>query len=83
MEKLKNKGIQPKKQILDNEAPQLYKEKIEEYGLKWELVPPTNHQRLVAEQAIQTAKGHVIANLLGCDESYPAREWHWYFHRWK
>jgi hypothetical protein len=28
MDKLKNKGIQPKKQILDNEAPQLYKEKL-------------------------------------------------------
>ncbi|KAL7501977.1 hypothetical protein ACHAXN_000105, partial [Cyclotella atomus] len=76
MDKLKSKGIIPKKQILDNEAPQLYKEKIEEYGLKWELVPPTNHRRLIAERAIQTAKGHVIANLMGCDETYPAREWH-------
>jgi hypothetical protein len=23
-----------------------------------------------------TAKGHIIANFLGCDESFPSREWH-------
>jgi len=76
MDNLKRNGITPKKQILDNEAPEEYKKSIEEYGLSWELVPPTNHRRLIAERAIQTAKGHVIANLLGCDDSFPAREWH-------
>jgi hypothetical protein len=76
MDKLKHNGITPKKQILDNEAPEAYKKTIKEYGLSWELVPPTNQRRLIAERAIQTAKSHVIANLIGCDESYPAREWH-------
>ncbi len=76
MDNLKRNSITPKKQILDNEAPEEYKKTIEEYGLSWELVPPTNHRRLIAERAIQTAKGHVIANLLGCDDSFPAREWH-------
>jgi hypothetical protein len=51
MDRRKSEGIQPKKQILDNEAPQLYKEKIEEYGLEWELVPPTNDQRLILSVA--------------------------------
>jgi hypothetical protein len=30
----------------------------------------------VAEKAIQTAKGHIIANIMGCDETFPMREWH-------
>lgn len=51
MDKRKSEGIQPKKQILDNEAPQLYKEKIEEYGLEWESVPPTHDQRLILSVA--------------------------------
>lgn len=73
---MKRQVIHPKEHILDNEAPQEYLETIKAEGLDWELVPPTNHRRLIAERAIQTAKGHVIANVLGCDESYPVREWH-------
>jgi hypothetical protein len=60
MHRLKSAGIQPKKQILDNEAPQAYLDAIEAQGLDW----------------VQTAKGHIIANFLGCDESFPSREWH-------
>jgi hypothetical protein len=35
MERLKSTGIQPKKQILDNETPQAYLDAIEEQGLEW------------------------------------------------
>ena len=77
MERLAKQGIKPKKQILDNEAPQAYLDAIdEEYNMEWELVPPHNHRRLIAEQAIQTAKAHLIANILGCDPTFPMREWH-------
>jgi hypothetical protein len=76
MARLKSAGLQPKKQILDNEAPRAYLDAIEAQGLDWELVPPNNHRRCIAERGIQTAKGHIIANLLGCDESFPAQEWH-------
>jgi hypothetical protein len=76
MTRLKSAGIQLKKQILDNEAPKAYLEAIEAQGLDWELVPPTNHQRCIAERGIQTAKGHIIANLLRCDKAFPARQWH-------
>jgi hypothetical protein len=62
--------------MLDNEAPKAYSEAIESYGIEWELVPPHNHRRNVAEKGIQTAKGHIIANLLGCDDTFPLREWH-------
>ncbi|KAL7505598.1 hypothetical protein ACHAXN_004225 [Cyclotella atomus] len=57
MLRLKTKGIQPKKQMLDNEAPRAYLDTIEEQGLERELVPPHNHRRNVAERAIQTARG--------------------------
>jgi hypothetical protein len=62
--------------MLDNEAPRAFLDVIEENGLEWELVPPHNHRRNVAERAIQTAKGHIIANVLGCDPTFPLKEWH-------
>ncbi|KAL7502280.1 hypothetical protein ACHAXN_001635, partial [Cyclotella atomus] len=68
MTRLKSARLQPKKQILDNEAPRAYLDAIEAQGLE--------HRRCIAEQGIQTAKGHIIANLLGCDDSFPAQEWH-------
>jgi hypothetical protein len=61
---------------LNNEAPRAYLDTIEEQGLEWELVPPHNHRRNVAEQAIQIAKGHIIANIMGCDPTFPLKEWH-------
>jgi hypothetical protein len=75
MTRLKSAGIQLKKQI-DNKASKAYLEATEAQGLDWELVLPTNHRRCIAERGIQTAKGHIIANLLGCDEAFPARQWH-------
>eukprot|EP00956_Cyclotella_meneghiniana_P010727 scaffold15031_cov47-Cyclotella_meneghiniana.AAC.1 len=75
MDRLRQQGIQPKHQILDNEAPEDYIKAIEERGLTWEKVPPHNHRRNIAEKGIQTAKGHIIANITGCDEHFPMREW--------
>jgi hypothetical protein len=76
MLRLKTKGIQPKKQMLDNEAPRDYLDTIKEQGLEWELIPPHNHRRNVAKRAIQTAKGHIIVNVMGCDPTFPLKEWH-------
>jgi hypothetical protein len=76
MNRLLSQGIKPTKQMLDNEISKEYREAIEERGIAVELVPPDNHRRNLAERAIQTAKGHIIANIIGCDESFPIREWH-------
>jgi hypothetical protein len=54
--------------MLDNEISKEYREAIEERGIAVELVPPDNHRRNLAERAIQTAKGHIIANIIGCDQ---------------
>eukprot|EP00804_Cyclotella_cryptica_P006948 CCRYP_007089-RA/>CCRYP_007089-RA protein AED:0.34 eAED:0.34 QI:0/-1/0/1/-1/1/1/0/255 len=76
MDKLASAGITPAKQILDNEAPKEYLKAIKKQQVTWELVPLHNHQCNLAEKVIQTSKGHIIANILGCDDSYPTREWH-------
>jgi hypothetical protein len=76
MTRLKDRGLKPKKQMLNNDAAQQFLETIESHDIEWELVPPHNHRRNVAERAIQTAKGHIIANMLGCDPTFPLREWH-------
>ena len=66
----------PKRQMLNNEARRAYLDAIEERKIEWELVSPHNHRRNIAEKAIQSAKGHIIANIIGCDEHFPMREWH-------
>ena len=40
-----------------------------------QIVPPDNHQALLAERAIQTFKSHFIASLCGTDSSFPIQAW--------
>jgi hypothetical protein len=44
IERLRKKHIIPRKQMLDNEAPQEFLKVIEDYNIEWELVPPYNHR---------------------------------------
>jgi hypothetical protein len=44
IERLRKQGIEPKRQILDNEASQEYLDAIESHKIEWGLVPPYNHQ---------------------------------------
>ena len=41
----------------------------------YELVPRDDHQRNIAERAIQTAKSPVISVLCGCDLHFPVHLW--------
>ena len=66
MDRLKACGIHPKHQILDNEASADYKAAIKSNGLTYELVPPHDHRRNLAEKAIQTFKAHFIAYCAEC-----------------
>jgi hypothetical protein len=74
--RLGRKGIKPKKQMLDNEASKEYLQTIESHGIEWELAPPGNHRRNLAERMIQTGKNHIVSNIAGCDPTFPLREWH-------
>ena len=68
-------GITPERQVLDNEASAAYKEAITDSGMTYQLVPPDDHRRNVAEKAIQTWKDHFIAALSGTADDFPLHLW--------
>ena len=64
-----------KKHILDNEISKAFKERIIENNMTYELVPPSNHRRNIAERAIQTFKSHFISILNGVSDKFPMTLW--------
>ncbi len=68
-------GLIPKDQILNNQASVEYKAAIETSGMTYELVPPKEHQRNMAEKAIQTFKDHFVGVLSSCAPSMPIHLW--------
>ena len=72
---MRTDGLKIKKQVLDNEASEEYKNAIKEKGIEYELVPPGQHRRNIAERAIQTFKSHFIAILCGVDDAFPLHLW--------
>ena len=75
VDRLHEKNINPTLHILDNECSAEYKEVIERNGMKFQLVPPNDHRRNVAEKAIQTFKDHFVAVLCGADDTFPLQLW--------
>jgi hypothetical protein len=67
--------ISPNWHVLDNKAPEDFKQAIRENGCTVELVPPDMHRQNVAERAIQTWKGHYISILSGVSDDFPIQEW--------
>ena len=66
-------GLNPKHQILDNEASAKYKAAITNSCMTYQLVPPNNHRRNIAEKAIQLWKYHFIVVLSGMASTFPLR----------
>ena len=75
IERLHKCKIFPKKQVLNNEISQAYKDAIAEYEIKYELVPPHDHRHNIAEKAIQTFKNHFVLILCGTDKDFPLYLW--------
>ena len=73
--RMKACGIVPKRQVLDNEASAAYKLAIRESGMDYQLVPPDDHRRNIAEKAIQTWKDHFVAALSGTADNFPLHLW--------
>ena len=73
--RLNKSGIQPKMHILDNECSELLKTAITNNDMDYQLVPPHNHRRNLAERAIQTFKAHFISILCGVDDKFPVSLW--------
>lgn len=74
--RLKAKGHEVDLQILDNEDSAAYKKLItEEWGAKFQLVPPNMHRRNAAERAIRTFKAHFLAILAIVAPDFPRYLW--------
>ena len=69
--RLKLAGFEPKMHLLDNECSQEYKDAITKNGMTYQLVPPHDHRRNVAEKAIQTFKDCFVALLCGTGAKVP------------
>ena len=73
--RLKSTGITPKHHILDNECSADFMQTIRDNNMTYQLVPPHNHRRNMAEKAIQTFKAHFISILCGADKDFPLHLW--------
>ncbi len=72
---LKSAGIEPKLHLLDNKCLQEHNDKISGNRIKYQLVPPNDHRRNIAEKAIQTSKDHFVAVLCGTDKKSHMQLW--------
>ncbi len=70
-----NAGVTPKMHILDNECSEEFKEQIRKNNMTFQLVPPHDHHKNIAEKAIQTFKAHFISILCGTDKDFPLHLW--------
>ena len=52
VDRLKEKGFEPKWHILDNECSAEFKETIAKNGMEYQLVPPNDHRRNISEKAL-------------------------------
>jgi hypothetical protein len=68
-------GLGLMKHTLDNKALDAIKQCIQEHQMKYELVPPGNHQHNQAERVIQTFKAHFISILAGVDDKFQLSQW--------
>ena len=76
LKRMKQQGITPAHQVLDNEISQTYKDEIRESGMSYKLVPPDDHRRNTTERAIQTWKNHFVGVLRGAAITFPLHLWY-------
>ena len=72
---MRRQGITSEQQVLDNEISQTYKDEIRESGMSYQIVPPCNHLRNIAERAIQTWKNHFIGVISGTAATFTLHLW--------
>ena len=76
MTRLRKNGMIFNLQILDNEASSKFKYLItEDFGIRYQLVPPDIYRRNAAEQDIQTFKAHILSILAGIAPNLPKFLW--------
>jgi hypothetical protein len=75
LDRLQTAGVVPKGHILDNKCLEEFKATIRKNKMTFQLVPPHDYQRNIAEKAIQTIKEHFISILCGTDITFPLHLW--------
>eukprot|EP00804_Cyclotella_cryptica_P028359 CCRYP_016427-RA/>CCRYP_016427-RA protein AED:0.05 eAED:0.03 QI:0/0/0/1/1/1/2/0/1237 len=73
--RMKACNITPQHQVLDNEISAAYREAITTSAMTYQLVPPDDHRRNIAEKAIQTWKDHFVSTLSGTADNFPLHLW--------
>ena len=68
-------GIKPKRKILNNKTSMAYRQEIKATRMRYQLVPPDDHRRNIAEKKIQTCKDHFIAVCSGVSTNFPMHLW--------
>ena len=72
---LKSRWFDPGFHIMDNEASTSIKKAMTNMGIKYQLVPPSNHRSNNVEIFIQTVKKNFIAELCSVDTYFQLELW--------
>ncbi len=75
VDRLCSAGIQPKLHLLDIKCSTKFKGRIKSNDMKYQLVPPHNHRRNIAETTIKVFKAHFISISCRCNKSIPLYLW--------
>ena len=75
LERMHAVGIIPKRQVLDNEISMAYMQEIMETRMTYQLVPPDDHRRNIAEKTIQKWKDHFVSVCSGVSAHFPMHLW--------
>ena len=73
--RMKLQGIVTAHKLLDNELLAAYRTEMFDTHITFQLVPPDNHHRNLAEGDIQTWKDHFVGVLSGTYETFPLHLW--------
>eukprot|EP00804_Cyclotella_cryptica_P012914 CCRYP_002274-RA/>CCRYP_002274-RA protein AED:0.23 eAED:0.09 QI:0/0/0/1/0/0/2/0/1265 len=73
--RMKACNITPQHQVLDNKISAAYREAITTSAMTYQLVPPDDHRRNIAEKAIQTWKDHFVSALSGTADNFSLHLW--------
>ena len=68
---MKQRGIIPKHQVLDNKIPEAYKAEMELMRMTYQLVLPDDHRRNIPKKTIQTWKDHFVSVMRGAAATFP------------
>ncbi len=73
---LKQEGVVPHKQVLDNKVSEAMKNVIQdEYKMELELAPPRCHHSNAVKVSIWNFKAHFLSILAGTASDFPMQLW--------